>query len=76
MEHLTISLDMLTPNYLEKISHLPIYTSNGRRVLNFTVGKRFKQGCIHESCRAAEKCCHDCYDWANADEVLIVQEGF
>lgn len=75
MEHNCITLNTYHTDYLEQVGNLPLYTSGGKRVININKGRIFPQGCMHESLRFAEKCCHNSYEWDNADEVLIIEES-
>jgi hypothetical protein len=76
VKHLTCRLDFYNTDYLDEIAHLPIYTSSGREIIRLTPGKIFPEGCVHESLIDAEKCCHDNYQWDNADNILIAIEVF
>lgn len=67
---------MYHPDYLlDEVGNLPLYTYNGKRIIGINKGRIFPQGCVHESLRFAEKCCHNIVDWDNADEVLVLEEG-
>lgn len=59
---------------LKGLMNLPIYTSEGKPIRSFYIGRKIDD-CVHEDQRSAEKCYHDSYDWDNAEKVLIMEES-